>query len=76
VALVVTGGEDEHGKGGFAYYKRRIAEFSSRYEKVLMLGDSMGAAPSCCSHPNSQLQVFPCQSHHLDRRSAGDPPAK
>lgn len=55
--LVVTGGEDENGEGGFAYYKRRIAEFSSRYEKVLMLGDSMGAASSCCSHPKSQLPV-------------------
>lgn len=32
------GGEEE----GYDYYKQRIAEFSSRYEKVLLLGDSMG----------------------------------
>ena len=35
----VSGGEEE----GFQYYRRRIGEFSSRYEKVLLLGDSMGA---------------------------------
>ena len=33
-----TGGDDE----GFRYYRDRIAEVSGRYEKVLMLGDSMG----------------------------------
>jgi hypothetical protein len=33
-----AGGDDE----GFNYYRDCIAEVSGRYEKVLMLGDSMG----------------------------------
>ncbi len=36
---------------GFGYYRRRIAEFSARYEKVLLLGDSMGATGALMFSP-------------------------
>jgi hypothetical protein len=38
-----AGGDDK----GFKYYRDRIAEVSGRYEKVLMLGDSMGEPHPC-----------------------------
>ena len=49
-----AGGDDE----GFKYYRDRIAEVSGRYEKVLMLGDSMGELHQIRISSSLLLQVL------------------